>query len=146
MKKLIFTLALVLASSNAHARGTITSVGSSTVYPFTTIAAEKFAQSTGSRIIVESTGTGGGMKLFCNGIGIEHPDMTGASRAIKDTEAKMCAKNNVTFDEVKIGFDGITISNSNEAPKAAFTKQQLFKAVSDPNMKKIGRASCRERV
>lgn len=135
MKKLIFTLALVLASSNAYARDTITSVGSSTVYPFTTIAAEKFAQSTGSRIIVESTGTGGGMKLFCNGIGIEHPDMTGASRAIKDKEAKMCAKNNVTFDEVKIGFDGITISNSNKAPKAAFTKQQILKAVSDPNMK-----------
>mgnify|MGYP000029414814 FL=1 len=135
MKKIILSLALVLASSNAYARDTITSVGSSTVYPFTTIAAEKFAQNTGNRIIVESTGTGGGMKLFCNGIGIEHPDMTGASRAIKDKEAKMCAKNNVTFDEVKIGFDGITISNSNEAPKAAFTKQQLFKAVSDPNMK-----------
>jgi phosphate transport system substrate-binding protein len=136
MKKIILTLAFVGMASTASARDSITSVGSSTVYPFTTIAAEKFAQNSGSRIIVESTGTGGGMKLFCNGIGVNHPDMTGASRAIKDKEAKKCAENNVTFDEVKIGFDGITISNSNKAPKASFTKEQIFKAVSDPTMKK----------
>ena len=100
MKKIIFSLALVLAASNAHARDTIVSVGSSTVYPFTTIAAERFAQDTGSRVIVESTGTGGGIKLFCNGIGVEHPDMTGASRAMKKKEAEKCAANNVTFEEV----------------------------------------------
>jgi phosphate transport system substrate-binding protein len=135
MKKIIFSLALVLAASNAHARDTIVSVGSSTVYPFTTIAAERFAQDTGSRVIVESTGTGGGMKLFCNGIGVEHPDMTGASRAMKKKEAEKCAANNVTFEEVQIGFDGITISNSINGPKVSFTKEQIFKAVSDTKFK-----------
>lgn len=136
MKKIIFAAALAIVASNAHARDTITSVGSSTVYPFTTIAAERFAQSTGNRVIVESTGTGGGMKLFCGGIGVEHPDMTGASRAMKKGEAKLCAKNLVTFEEVKIGFDGITISNSKEAKQASFTKEQIFKAVSDESFKK----------
>src|SRR5210317_393774 len=110
MKKIIFATALALVASNAYARDTIVSVGSSTVYPFTTIAAERFAQSTGNRVIVESTGTGGGMKLFCGGIGIEHPDLTGASRPMKEKEAKLCAKNNVTFEEIVIGFDGITVS------------------------------------
>lgn len=136
MKKIIFATALALVASNAHARDTITSVGSSTVYPFTTIAAERFAQSTGNRVIVESTGTGGGMKLFCNGIGIEHPDLTGASRPMKEKEAKLCAKNNVTFEEVIIGFDGITVSNSLQSKMTSFTKEQLFKAVTDENYKK----------
>ena len=136
MKKSLLALAIILATaSNAYARDTIVSVGSSTVYPFTTIAAERFAQDTGSRVIVESTGTGGGMKLFCNGIGIQHPDMTGASRAIKKKEAEKCAANNVTFDELQIGFDGITISNSLAGPKVSFTKEQIFKAVSDTQFK-----------
>jgi phosphate transport system substrate-binding protein len=75
------------------------------------------------------------MKLFCNGIGVEHPDMTGASRAMKKKEAEKCAANNVTFEEVQIGFDGITISNSINGPKVSFTKEQIFKAVSDTKFK-----------
>ncbi|MEK9912262.1 MAG: substrate-binding domain-containing protein, partial [Candidatus Puniceispirillum sp.] len=86
------TAASIILSGAANARDQISIVGSSTVYPFATIVAEKFGQSSGFKTpVIESTGTGGGMKLFCNGIGVEHPDVTNASRAIKSKEAKMCA-------------------------------------------------------
>ena len=98
----------------AHARDQISIVGSSTVYPFATIVAEKFGQSSGFKTpVIESTGTGGGMKLFCAGVGLEHPDITNASRAMKSGEAELCASNGVEFQEFIVGNDGLAFSNSN---------------------------------
>lgn len=122
-------------ATSAYARDNIVSVGSSTVFPFSTIAAEKFKQNYGTNVIIESTGTGGGMKMFCAGIGVEHPDMTGASRAMKDKEAANCAANGVEFEEVIIGYDGITVSNSITAERVEFTKEQIFIAVTDTSKK-----------
>jgi phosphate transport system substrate-binding protein len=97
----------------AQARDQISIVGSSTVYPFATIVAEKFGQSSGFKTpVIESTGTGGGMKLFCKGVGVEHPDVTNASRAMKSSEAKLCANAGVEFQEFIVGNDGIAFSNS----------------------------------
>ena len=92
MKKFILAVAMVAAASFASAKETITIVGSSTVYPFTTIVAEKHGQKGFKTPIVESTGTGGGMKLFCAGIGPKYPDFTNASRAIKKSEVELCKK------------------------------------------------------
>jgi len=103
----------VLVAGVAQARDQISIVGSSTVYPFATIVAEKFGQSSGFKTpVIESTGTGGGMKLFCKGIGVEHPDITNASRAIKSKEAKMCQDAGVEFQEFIVGNDGVAFSNS----------------------------------
>ena len=135
MKKILLTFALVAMASTASAREQIVSVGSSTVFPFSTIAAERFKQANGTGVIIESTGTGGGMKMFCAGIGTEHPDMTGASRPMKDKEAALCKSNNVSFEEVIVGYDGITISNSIHAERVSFTKEQLFIAVTDTSKK-----------
>tara|TARA_Y100000996_G_scaffold79962_1_gene54543 strand:+ start:827 stop:1762 length:936 start_codon:yes stop_codon:yes gene_type:complete len=108
----------------------ISVVGSSTVFPFATIASEKWSKSTGHKApIIESTGSGGGLKLFCAGIGIQHPDITNASRAIKKSEKELCAKNGITPIEYLIGYDGITFSNSNEAPQYKLTKEHIFLAV-----------------
>jgi phosphate transport system substrate-binding protein len=99
----------------AHARDQISIVGSSTVYPFATMVAEKFGQSSGFKTpVIESTGTGGGMKLFCKGIGVEYPDITNASRAIKSSEAELCKKAGVEFQEFVVGNDGVAFSNSNK--------------------------------
>lgn len=100
----------------AQARDQISIVGSSTVYPFATIVAEKFGQSSGFKTpVIESTGSGGGMKLFCAGIGLEHPDITNASRAMKSKEADLCASNGVEFQEFIVGNDGLAVANSNQA-------------------------------
>lgn len=102
----------------AQARDQISIVGSSTVYPFATIVAEKFGQSSGFKTpVIESTGSGGGMKLFCAGIGLEHPDITNASRAMKSKEADLCASNGVEFQEFIVGNDGLAVANSNQAAR-----------------------------
>jgi phosphate transport system substrate-binding protein len=134
MKKLVQILcAVVLFSSLAQAaEQSIKVVGSSTVYPFTTVVAERFGKdSKHATPIVESTGTGGGMKLFCAGIGTNSPSVTNASRAIKDKEAKLCEKNGVSFIEFKVGNDGIAFANSVEGPKINVTKKQLWQAMAD---------------
>jgi len=134
MKKLVQILcAVVLFSSLAQAaEQSIKVVGSSTVYPFTTVVAERFGKdSKHGTPIVESTGTGGGMKLFCAGIGTNSPSVTNASRAIKDKEAKLCEKNGVSFIEFKVGNDGIAFANSVEGPKINVTKKQLWQAMAD---------------
>ena len=134
MKKLVQILcAVVLFSSLAQAaEQSIKVVGSSTVYPFTTVVAERFGKdSKHGTPIVESTGTGGGMKLFCAGIGPNSPSVTNASRAIKDKEAKLCEKNGVSFIEFKVGNDGIAFANSVEGPKVNLTKEQLWQAMAD---------------
>lgn len=107
-----------LMATTAAARDEIRIVGSSTVFPYTQAVAEQFANLTGAPSpIVESTGTGGGMKIFCGGIGETHPDITGASRAMKASEYKLCQEHGVTdITEALIGYDGlsIAISRSNE--------------------------------
>ena len=111
-----------LISAPASARDQIHIVGSSTVYPFSTAVAEQFAKPGQFKApVVESTGTGGGLKLFCAGIGEDKPDIANASRKIKDSEVESCKTNGVTqIVEVRIGFDGIVLANSK-----AHTQYQL---------------------
>jgi phosphate transport system substrate-binding protein len=112
-------------------RAQIRIVGSSTVYPFTTKVAEQFGR-TGSfsTPVIESTGTGGGFKLFCGGVGTSHPDVTNASRAIKPSEVELCAANGVAeVTEIKVGFDGIVVANAVGAPAFELDLRQLFLAL-----------------
>jgi phosphate transport system substrate-binding protein len=112
-------------------RDSISVVGSSTVYPFTTVVAERFGRAGKFRTPkVESTGTGGGIKLFCAGVGVQHPDIVNASRAIKEGELADCRKNGVTdVVEVLVGFDGIVIANSVAAPLYELTLKDVFLAL-----------------
>ena len=113
-KSLILAVSGIALASSAMARDEIRIVGSSTVFPYTQAVAENFVNLTGSPSpIVESTGTGGGMKIFCGGIGEGFPDVTGASRAIKSSEFELCASNGVTdISEALIGFDGLSMAVS----------------------------------
>jgi phosphate transport system substrate-binding protein len=122
---------LILATGAAEARDQIRIVGSSTVFPFSTAVAETFGQSTDFPTpVVESTGSGGGLKLFCAGVGEEHPDITNASRRIKESEVELCATNGVTdIVEVKIGFDGIVIANSKASPQMNIDLAHLWLAL-----------------
>ena len=119
------------APDGAQARDQIRIVGSSTVFPFSTVVAEFFGRTTDFRTpVVESTGTGGGFKLFCGGVGEAHPDFTNASRAIKASEIGRCAANGVTeIIEIKIGYDGIVLANSLAAPALDLTLAQLWLAL-----------------
>ena len=121
-------LAALTLTSVAEARE-IRIVGSSTVYPFTTIVGETFAAEGNTAPVIESTGTGGGMKLFCGGVGAEHPDFTNASRAIKSSEKEKCEANGITPLEMKVGYDGITFSNSTKAGQLEITPRELFQAL-----------------
>ena len=123
-------LALV-APLSAQARDQIRIVGSSTVYPFSTIVAEQLGRGGKFKTpIVESTGTGGGFKLFCAGVGVDTPDIEDASRRITKSEQDLCAQNGVKdIAEIKIGYDGIVIANSKKSPRQAFTLRQLFMAL-----------------
>ena len=123
--------ASVALTDAAEARDQIRIVGSSTVYPFATVVAEEFGKTTDNKTpVVESTGSGGGLKLFCAGVGIDHPDITNASRRIKLSEVDRCAENGVTdITEVKIGFDGIVLANSKAIEPFSITLQQLFLAL-----------------
>jgi len=131
LKTIFITAVAVIISSQAIARDQIKIVGSSTVYPYTTVVAERFGkQGKFKAPVVESTGTGGGFKSFCGGVGVQHPDMTGASRAIKKDEMELCIKNGVTeILELPIGNDGLTFAHSIKAKDANFTKAQLWKAI-----------------
>jgi phosphate transport system substrate-binding protein len=130
-------------SIDAASRDTIKIVGSSTVYPFATVVAERFGKKTTFNTpVIESTGSGGGLKLFCKGIGIEHPDITNASRRIKQSEIDSCAKAGITeITEIKIGYDGIVIANSRQGKKLSLTKRQIFLAltpmVPNPNGEEV---------
>ena len=111
-------------------RDTIRIVGSSTVYPFSTAVAERFGRSGNRTPVIESTGTGGGFKLFCAGVGVGHPDITNASRRIKPSEVAECRANGVTeVVEVQIGFDGIVIANKTGAPRHSLTRRQVYLAL-----------------
>jgi phosphate transport system substrate-binding protein len=113
------------------ARDQINIVGSSTVFPFSAAVAEHFGKSTDFPTpVVESTGSGGGLKLFCAGDGLNTPDITNASRRIKASEVALCAKNGVTgIVEAKIGFDGIVLANSVEAEQLDLTRRDIFLAL-----------------
>jgi len=104
-------------------------VGSSTVYPFSTKVAQEFKNKTGINVIVESTGSGGGHKLFCEGTGKNTPDMTNSSRRQKKSEFDKCGKNGVSeIVEVKIGYDGIVLANTMDAPKINLSLKQIYQA------------------
>jgi phosphate transport system substrate-binding protein len=121
---------LALLAMPAVARDQIRIVGSSTVYPFTTAVAEAFGKASGKTPVVESTGTGGGIKLFCAGVGADTPDFVNASRPMKKAEFETCAKNGVTdIVEIKVGYDGLSIAHSKESKEFALTKQQVFQAL-----------------
>lgn len=115
----------------AHARDQIKIVGSSTVFPYTQAVSEEFAKESKFKApVVESTGTGGGFKIFCQGVGEAHPDITGASRAIKKSEFADCQKNGVKeIVEALIGYDGLSIANSQKGADLDLTKEQIFLAL-----------------
>ena len=132
MKHIVQILCAVFLFSTTVSAKTpaIKVVGSSTVYPFTTVVAERFGQETKYPTpIVESTGTGGGMKLFCAGVNTNTPSVTNASRAIKSKEKALCEKNGVSWIEIAVGNDGIAFANSNDGPKINITKKQLWQAM-----------------
>ncbi|MDI5987088.1 substrate-binding domain-containing protein [Halomonas sp. M4R5S39] len=115
----------------AQARDQIRIVGSSTVYPFASYVTEEFGAITEYPTpVIESTGSGGGIRLFCNGIGEGTPDISNASRRIKASEVERCEENGVTdVTEVKIGSDGIVLAQSSANGELDLTLEQLFLAV-----------------
>jgi len=123
--------AVLLMATPAEARDQIRIVGSSTVYPFSTTVAETFGKTTQFKTpVVESTGSGGGLKLFCGGIGTDHPDITNASRQIKSSEIELCKKNGVTsIHEALVGYDGIAIANAKGAVQYDLTVRDMFMAL-----------------
>jgi phosphate transport system substrate-binding protein len=135
---LLATLLLVPAAMAQSARDYISIVGSSTVYPFTTTVAEKFGKAGSFKTPkVESTGTGGGFKLFCGGVGVQYPDVSDASRAIKQSEIDQCSKAGVKdIVEVKIGFDGIVLADSRKGAAYKVSRREVYlalaKTVPDP--------------
>ena len=131
MKKLIVLCSAILLFSIAvQARDQISVVGSSTVYPFSTVVAENFGRDTGMKTPkIESTGSGGGMKLFCAGLGVNHPDITNSSRRIKKTELEKCTKAGIEVVEIKVGYDGIVIANSKKGEKFNLSKRDIFLAL-----------------
>nr|WP_282450787.1 substrate-binding domain-containing protein [Marinobacter bryozoorum] len=122
---------IAAVSTPAMARDTISIVGSSTVYPFATVVAERFGRNTDFPTPkLESTGSGGGLKLFCEGVGTSHPDITNASRRMKKSEFDLCQQNGVEeITEVRIGADGIVIANSQDAEKMDLSLEQVFLAL-----------------
>ena len=125
--KIALTLATILFSTSVFARDTITITGSSTVFPFTQLVAENFQ---GNTPIVESVGTGAGVKIFCEGIGEDSPDIVDASRPMKDGELKACEDAGVKSPlELKIGYDGIVFATAADGPDFALTAQDVYKAL-----------------
>jgi len=138
MNKKIFALPLVAlvaacggSGSNAPSGAQLKIVGSSTVYPFTTAVAEEFQRARpGTSVIVESTGTGAGIKLFCAGVGAEMPDMVNASRQMKAGEYADCAKAGAkNVIEVPIGIDGLTLIEANNAAPLKLTVKDIYAAI-----------------
>lgn len=134
MKKIIMAVSmatLTISATQLQARDQINVVGSSTVYPFSAVVAERFGQSSSHKTPkIESTGTGGGMKLFCASVDINTPDISNASRRIKKSEFEGCVKNGVSdVVEVLIGYDGIVIANAKSAQRYKLTRKDIFLAL-----------------
>ena len=130
-------------SGTAEARTQMRAVGSSTVYPFAKIVAERIARAN-PRLgtpIIESTGTGAGMKLFCAGVGERFPDVENASRRMKSSEAKQCAANGVTkITEIQVGLDGVTLATAKNSPLANLTQRDIYLALAKTPFGKPNRA------
>ena len=123
---------LVVLPANVYARAQIRAVGSSTVYPFATAVAERLGRANASMQppVIESTGTGAGMKLFCAGVGEKFPDVENASRRIKASEVKLCASNGVAqITEIQVGIDGIALAESKSGPLQAVTQRDIYLAL-----------------
>ncbi|TXR51543.1 phosphate ABC transporter substrate-binding protein [Reinekea thalattae] len=119
-----------MAAMPSFARDQISIVGSSTVYPFATVVAERFGKSTSyATPTIESTGSGGGLKLFCEGVGENTPDITNSSSYIKKSQYEACAEKNIDIIEVKIGYDGIALANSKAGVKLDVSQKDLFLAL-----------------
>jgi phosphate transport system substrate-binding protein len=118
-------------AAQAQSRDQIRIVGSSTVFPYTQAVAEQFAAMTGMAApVVESTGTGGGMQVFCGGVGPNFADITGASRAMTQSEYDTCMANGVdSITEVLIGYDGLSIAHSIDGPTLDLSEAQIFQAL-----------------
>ena len=127
----VFGLGVSTSAVAQSGRDYVYVVGSSTVYPFATVVAERFGRgSEFSTPKIESTGSGGGLKLFCDGVGVDYPDVANSSRAIKQSEFDRCAGNGVTgIIEVKIGYDGIVFANSVQAADVSLTRRDIFLAL-----------------
>ena len=129
MKKLLIPI-MILATPALADDPAIRIVGSSTVYPFTTVIGEQFSKINQAKApVIEATGTGGGMKIFCAGNGAGQADAVNASRKIKDEEAKMCTNNGVKFSELEIGYDGIVIAQSKAGAEMKLTLDNLIAAL-----------------
>jgi phosphate transport system substrate-binding protein len=116
--------------SSAGSRDFVRAVGSSTVYPFATAVAEQVGKAGGKSPVIESTGTGAGMKLFCAGVGASHPDVENASRRIKKSEFEDCQKNGVKeIVEIQVGLDGIAFAEAKGGPGMALTPTDVYKAL-----------------
>ena len=141
--KITHILAMAAAASmtagvaSAQSRDEIRIVGSSTVFPFSTAVAEQFGRTTDFNTpVVESTGSGGGLKLFCAGVGVEHPDITNASRRMKKSEFETCNANGVTdVVESIVGYDGIVVANAKGGATFALTRGQIVTALADQGPK-----------
>jgi len=130
----VFGLGAAFLVQSAHAqaaRDYISIVGSSTVYPFSTVVAERFGRTTDfSTPKIESTGSGGGFKLFCSGAGVQYPDITNSSRRVRQSEIDECASNGISeVVEVKIGYDGIVLANVKGAPAYELSREQIYLAL-----------------
>ncbi len=114
----------------AEARDRLSIVGSSTVFPFAARIAEQHGKNPKFKPpMVRSTGSGGGFKLFCAGVGVEHPDIVNASRRIKKTEFERCQANGVDLVEIRLGYDGIVLANASDGPRFELTREQIWKAI-----------------
>ena len=130
----VLGIAMLAACNNAGggaSRDSVRAVGSSTVYPFATRVAESFARNTDfASPIMESTGTGGGMALFCGGVGADTPDIVNASRAMKKSEFETCQANGVTdVTEIQVGLDGIAFASANGGIDFDLTPEIIYRAI-----------------
>ena len=146
LKSLGLTATTVMALSvsvSAEARTQMRAVGSSTVYPFAKLVSERIARANPAlgTPIIESTGTGGGMKLFCAGVGERFPDVENASRRMKASEAKLCQQNGVTaITEIQVGIDGISFATAKGSPLQNLTQRDLYLALAKTPYGKPNRA------
>jgi len=131
LASMVFTVAVHNTASAQAGRDYVYIVGSSTVYPFATVVAERFGRGSDFKTPkVESTGSGGGLKLFCDGVGVDYPDIANSSRAIKQSEVDSCDANGVTdIVEVKIGYDGIVFANAAKSAVVSFSRADIFLAL-----------------
>ena len=120
-----------MINTSVFARDQIRIVGSSTVFPFSTTVAERFGKVSNFKTpVVESTGSGGGLKLFCSGVGTKYPDIVNTSRKIKQSEINLCRKNGVNdVNEIKIGYDGIVLVSSKKSIPMDITVKELYLAL-----------------